>query len=57
MQGTVKGKDGINVKDRQGRTCFDCQNVKEKVENQKFGTGFSRNWYGPGENGGNCRVQ
>ena len=57
MQGTVKGKEGTSVKRRQGRTRFDCQKWKKKVENEKFGTGFSPNWWGSGENGGYRRVQ
>ena len=37
VQGIVKGKEGTSVKGRQGRTRFDCQKWKKKVENEKFG--------------------
>ena len=57
MQGTVKGKEGTSLKGRQGRTRFDCPKWKKKVENEKFGTDFSPNWWGFGENGGYRRVQ
>ena len=57
MQGTVKGKEGTSVKRRQGRTRFDCQKWKKKVENETFGTGFSPKWWGSGEKGGYHRVQ
>ena len=45
------------VRGCQGATRFDCQKLEKKVENQKFGTGFSPNWWTSGENGGYRRVR
>ena len=57
MHGTGKGKEGTNIKGRQGRTPFDCPKSKKKVENKKFAARFSPNWWGSGKNGGHRRVQ
>ena len=56
MHGSGKGKEGTDIKGRQGRTHFDSSKSKKKVENSKFATRFSPNWWGTGKNGGHCRV-
>ena len=33
MHGSGKGKEGTDMKGRQGRTHFDCSKSKKKVEN------------------------
>ena len=36
MHGTGKGKEGINIKCRQGRTRFDCSKVKKKSKTKSW---------------------
>ena len=47
----------IHTRPTKGQHVLTVINKKKKVENHKFGTGFSPNWWTSEENGGYRRVR